>query len=169
MPTVPVVGVLMDTIDEQATEGITLPIITSEPLNMDVKGTKRRLSTSYGNAFDHTPTPTHEHTHPPTPIPKYTHTPPHTHTVLDQHLTEYEAIEDMKARTLASKERYISQSVPRPSRRKLVQTRQPSLSGCSPLVKRKISRSKKSSETSKAQVTSGRHTEQATDPQCLHV
>ena len=107
------------------------------------RGDYQHLMVMHSNTRTHTHTRTRTHVHT------------HTHTVLDQHLTEYEAIEDMKARTLASKERYISQSVPRPSRRKLVQTRQPSLSGCSPLVKRKISRSKKSSETSKAQVTSG--------------
>ena len=63
----------------------------------------------------------------------------HTHTpcclVLDQQLPQYRALDDMKCRANGSMDLYLSHTMRKPSRRKLVNTRPTSLTGCSVKVK----------------------------------
>lgn len=79
-----------------------------EPLNMEYKGKKRKLTAAY---------------------------------VMDQHLPLNEAIRDMRMRAEASKERYISQAVRRPSRRRLVHPRPSSLRVVGSVIREKVDKS----------------------------
>lgn len=63
------------------------------------------------------------------------------HSVMDQHLPLNEAIRDMRMRAEASKERYISQAVRRPSRRRLVHPRPSSLRVVGSVIREKVDKS----------------------------
>lgn len=130
----------------------------SEPLSMDIKGKKRVISAAYGKcislsvyimafvwllylwlyeylvhvsivrcilltcnwAIEHTLRHGNTHTH---------------HTVLDQQLPQFSALEDMKCRARGSLEFYLSHAIKRPSRRKHINTRPTCLMGSSIKVK----------------------------------
>lgn len=59
------------------------------------------------------------------------------HTVLDQQLPQFRALEDMKTRANGSLDFYLSHAIKKPSRRKLINTHPTSLTGSSIKVKAK--------------------------------